>query len=166
MSAPAEHEQPESTLQRVEPTRVVERTEPLKASGYSRLFSGFIAIACLSVLTMGAWLQPSTDGHGTHTQLGLKPCMWAVTLDKPCMTCGMTTSFAHAGEGNWLVSFLTQPMGSLLVVLTSIVFWGALVQTVSGARIGTMIQPALRPRVFFALGILMLLAWGYKVITW
>lgn len=160
MSAPAEQTPPAT------PKRVTERTVPLRASGWSRVFSACIAIACLSVLSMGAWLNPSNEGHGTHTQLGLQPCMWAATLDKPCMTCGMTTSFAHAGEGDWLGSFLTQPMGSLLVVLTSVVFWGAAVQTISGARVGTMVQPALRPRVFIALGVLLLLAWGYKVITW
>lgn len=146
--------------------RVMERSQPLRASFWSRVFSACIAIACIAVLTTGAWLTPSDEGHGTHTALGLKPCLWAVTLDKPCMTCGMTTSFAEAGEGRWVSSFLTQPMGSFLVLLTSVVFWGALVQTISGARIGTMIQPALRPRVFIVLGIMLLLAWGYKVMTW
>jgi hypothetical protein len=163
MSDPGETHTP--TTRRA-PQRVSERTQPLRAALSQRLFSAFIAIACLAVLSMGAWINPSADGHGTHTQLGLKPCIWAVTLDAPCMTCGMTTSFAHAGEGHWITSFLTQPMGSLLVLITTVVFWGALVQTVSGARIGTMIQPALRPRVFIMLGVLLLAAWGYKVITW
>jgi hypothetical protein len=164
MTEPADHHPPEPEA--VRPRRVHERTEPLRASISQRVFSACVAISSLTVLSMGAWLNPSTDGHGTHTQLGLKPCMWAVTLDKPCMTCGMTTSFAHAGEGSWATSFLTQPMGSLLVLITAVVFWGALVQTVSGARIGTMVQPALRPRVFMVLGALLLLAWAYKVITW
>lgn len=146
--------------------RVYERTEPLRASFTQRLFAGSVAIACLSVLSMGAWLNPSTQGHGTHTQLGLKPCMWAVTLDKPCMTCGMTTSFAHAGEGSWITSFHTQPMGALLVVITAVVFWGALVQCISGARIGTMVEPMLKPRIFLMLGLLLLVAWVYKIVTW
>lgn len=146
--------------------RVHERTQPLRAGIVSRLIAAGFAIGSLSVLAVGAWMQPATEGHGTHTQLGLKPCMWAVSLDAPCMTCGMTTSFAHAGEGQWISSFLNQPMGALLVVLTSVIFWGGLVQALSGARIGTMIQPALRPRVFIALLGLLLVAWGYKVITW
>lgn len=146
--------------------RVIERSEPLKTSLISRLTAAGLALGSLSVLSIGAWLDPSTDGHGTHTQLGLSPCMWAATMDKPCMTCGMTTSFAHAGEGQWIQSFLTQPMGMFLVVLTSVVFWGASAQAATGARIGTMIQPALRPRVFIMLGVMMLLAWGYKIITW
>jgi hypothetical protein len=148
------------------PSRVLERTEPLRASGWSRVLAGGLAIACLAVLSMGAWLNPSNAGHGTHTQLGLKPCLWAVALDKPCMTCGMTTSFAHAGEGDWLQSFLNQPMGSLLVVLTSVMFWCSATQAFTGARIGTMVQPMLRPRLFIVFTILMLLAWGYKALTW
>jgi hypothetical protein len=58
------------------------------------------------------------------------------------------------------------PMGAFLVVLTSVMFWGGATQAITGARIGTMIQPALRPRVFIVLGIMLMLAWGYKVITW
>jgi hypothetical protein len=157
MSEPAEH---------MNQKRVIERTHPLRANAFSRLFAAGVAAASLAVLSIGAWMQPAVEGHGTHTQLGLKPCMWAVTLDKPCMTCGMTTSFAHAGEGHWVTSFLNQPMGAFLVILTSVMFWGGVTQALTGARIGTMIQPALRPRVFIVLGIMMLLAWGYKVITW
>lgn len=157
MSEPADHPTPH---------RVHERSHPLRASAYSRVFAACIALVCLSVLSIGAWMQPASEGHGTHTQLGLKPCMWAVTLDKPCMTCGMTTSFAHAGEGHWVTSFVNQPMGAFLVVLTSVMFWGGATQALTGARIGTMIQPALRPRVFIVLGAMLLLAWVYKVITW
>jgi len=160
MSEPADHASTST------PKRVHERATPLRATLTQRLFAAVVAIASLSVLSMSAWLNPSPDGHGTHTQLGLKPCMWAVTLDKPCMTCGMTTSFAEAGEGHWERSFLTQPMGSLLVVITTVVFWGALVQCVSGARMGTMAEPMLKPRIFLLLGLLLLAAWGYKIITW
>ena len=60
-----------------------ERTEPLRASLGDRIGAGVIAILCLTVLSIGAWLSPATDGHGTHTQLGLSPCMWAVALDNP-----------------------------------------------------------------------------------
>ena len=157
MSEPAEpHAQP----------RVFERTHPLQASGWSRVLAGALALACLTVLALGAWLEPSEAGHGTHTQLGMKPCIWAVTLDKPCMTCGMTTSFAYAGEGDWIGSFLNQPMGSVLVVIASVMFWCGAAQALIGARIGTMVQPIFRPKSFIVFLILMLAAWGYKVITW
>jgi len=131
-----------------------------------RVLSGFLSAGLLGILSLSAWLSPSSDGHGTHTQLGMRPCMWAAALDKPCPTCGMTTSFAHAGEGHWLESFTTQPMGTLLVILTSVIFWGALAQTLSGARLGSMIQPALRPRVIWTMVALLMVAWIYKIVTW
>jgi len=143
-----------------------ERTEPLRASLGDRIGAGVIAILCLTVLSIGAWLSPATDGHGTHTQLGLSPCMWAVALDKPCPTCGMTTSFSHAGEGSWIQAAKTQPMGALLVLMTTTVFWGALIQAVTGARFNSIIQPALKPRFFLMMGILLLGAWFYKIATW
>ena len=146
--------------------RSSERTVPLSATLGDRIGAGVIALMCLAVLSIGAWLHPAPDGHGTHTQLGLRPCMWAATLDKPCPTCGMTTSFAHAEDGSWIQSAKTQPMGTVLVLMTATVFWGASVQAISGARISTIIQPALRPRTFMILGAMLLLAWFYKIATW
>ncbi len=143
-----------------------ERNRPRRSSLGERIAAAILAAACLAVLAVAASLHPDPAGHGTHTQLGLAPCMWAQTFDEPCMTCGMTTSFTYAGQGRWGESFRTQPMGMVLVLLTSMAFWGALVQCVTGARIGAAIQPALRPRFFLLLGGLMLLAWGYKIATW
>jgi hypothetical protein len=146
--------------------RRTERVEPLRSTIGDRIGAGAIAIICLTVLTLGAWLNPSAEGHGTHKQLGLAPCMWAVALDKPCPTCGMTTSFSHAGEGSWVQAAQTQPMGMLLVIITATVFWGASIQTITGAKINTIIQPALSPRIFLIFGILLLGAWFYKIATW
>ena len=146
--------------------RRIERTTPLRATLGDRIGAGVIAILCLSVLSIAAWLSPDAHGHGTHTQLGLAPCMWAVALDKPCPTCGMTTSFTHAGEGSWFESAKTQPMGTFLVLMTTMVFWGSAVQAIGGARINSVIQPALKPRFFLVLGIMLLLAWFYKIATW
>lgn len=146
--------------------RRTERAGPLRSTIGDRIGAGVIAVMCLTVLSLGAWLNPSPQGHGTHKQLGLAPCMWAVALDKPCPTCGMTTSFSHAGEGSWIQAAKTQPMGMLLVLITATVFWGASVQAITGARINTVIQPALRPRVFLILGIALVGAWIYKIATW
>ena len=146
--------------------RKPERTAPLQSTLGDRIGAGIIAIMCPTVLSLGAWLSPSAEGHGTHKQLGLRPCMWVAALDRPCPTCGMTTSFSHAGEGEWIQSAKTQPMGTLLVLMTATIFWGALIQTLTGAKINTIIQPALRPRTFLILGTLLLGAWFYKFVTW
>ena len=146
--------------------RITERTTPLRATLGERIGAGVIAIMCLSVLSIAAWLVPASQGHGTHTQLGLSPCVWAATLNRPCPTCGMTTAFTHAGEGHWLQAAKTQPMGTLLVLMTATIFWGSSVQAIGGARFNSIIQPALRPRNFFIFGILLLGAWFYKIATW
>ena len=57
-------------------------------------------------------------------------------------------------------------MGTLLVIMTATVFWGALIQTITGARLSSVIQPALKPRFFVLMGILLLGAWVYKIVTW
>ncbi len=165
------HESGRTSMQMNQPAHVPsqrrsERMTPLRASLGDRIGSGLIAAMCITVLSLGAWLSPAVDGHGTHTQLGLSPCMWAVTLDKPCPTCGMTTSFSHAGEGSWIQSAQTQPMGMILVIMTATIFWGSLIQTITGARINSVIQPALRPRTFIVFGIAFLGAWFYKMATW
>ncbi len=143
-----------------------ERTTPLCATLGARLGAGFFALMTLGVLTTAAWLSPSNAGHGTHTQLGLDACAWAVWFDKPCPSCGMTTSFAHAGEGHWAKSATTQPFALLLVIGSAAVFWGSLVQAATGAKVGHAFMGMLRPRVFLAFGALAAGAWIYKIVTW
>ncbi|MCA9303000.1 MAG: DUF2752 domain-containing protein [Phycisphaerales bacterium] len=125
-----------------------------------------IAGLILAVLITAAWLSPNKAGHGSHTQLGLAPCTWAVWFDKPCPTCGMTTAFAQAGEGNWARSLTTQPFGFLLVIGSAAVFWGAFTQAVTGARLGQHFVVLLRPGMFMILGVLFAAAWIYKIMTW
>ncbi len=131
-----------------------------------RLLAGLAAAACLSLLAVSAWLSPSGDGHGTHTQLGMPPCGWVLAVGKPCATCGMTTAFAHAAEGDFVASFVTQPMGMLLALLTSSVFWAAAYQLITGSRVDAAFARLLRPRMLVLAGLVLLASWGYKVLTW
>jgi len=139
---------------------------PRRATRGERLAAGLLAAGCLGVLIVAAWLQPDGDGHGTHTQLGMNECAWAEHFDAPCATCGMTTSFAHAAAGDWTASVVTQPFAALLVVLTSISFWGGLHVSATGSRLGNAVAPVLTTRVLFVLAALFLLAWGYKWAIW
>lgn len=147
-------------------THPSERTTPLRSSTGERIAAALIATVSLAVLTTAAWLTPNPDGHATHTQLGMNQCTWAIWFDKPCPTCGMTTSFSHAGEGSWTTATLTQPMGALLALLTTMIFWGATHQALTGSRIGSVAQTALRPKLVIAMLILAAAAWGYKIETW
>lgn len=147
------------------PTRA-ERTEPLRSGLGSRAASGVVATGCLGVLAVAAWMNPSARGHGTHTQIGLPPCSWAIWFDKPCPTCGMTTAFSHAGEARWLSAVLTQPAGAALAIATATAFWLALHVALTGSRLGAMTGWLVRPRTMTLLGAGLIGAWVYKIVTW
>lgn len=143
-----------------------ERSTPLRAGMTERLAGGTVASIALAVLITAARLTPADQGHGTHTQMGLPACTWTVWFDKPCMTCGMTTAFATAGEGRWLDSFLTQPAGMVLSVMTAAAFWLGVHTLITGSRIGTLVASLTRPRTVTLLIGGFLAAWGYKLLTW
>lgn len=143
-----------------------ERTGPLRAPLGERLLAAVFALGSLGVLALAAWLDPSARGHGTHTQIGLPPCAWAIWFDKPCPTCGMTTAFSHAGEGRWIAAFLTQPAGAVMGLLTAAGFWLAGHAALTGSRIGSAASSLLRPRVATLMVVGFIAAWGYKILTW
>ena len=77
-------------------------TDP-RLGASQRALAGLISLAAIAVLGLAAWMSPEGAGHGTHEQIGLPVCAWAQYFDAPCMTCGMTTAFAHAADGDLLL---------------------------------------------------------------
>ena len=77
-----------------------------------------MALACTAVLVVAAALEPDLRGYGTHAQLGLPPCGFLLLTGAPCPGCGLTTAFAHAIRGNWLLAADANPFGVLLFVLS------------------------------------------------
>ncbi|MEO0965444.1 MAG: DUF2752 domain-containing protein [Planctomycetota bacterium] len=129
-----------------------------------RLVAAGVAVAAAVVLALAAWMQPSSAGHGTHTQIGLPPCGFEMTTGLPCATCGMTTSFAHAADGRFLASFLTQPAGFVLAVLTAIalIVGGYIAATGADPR---PLKSLLSAKLLLAFGGLILAAWCYKLLV-
>ena len=74
------------------------------------------ALGLVGVLGVARRLEPDPRGFGTHTQLGLAPCAFAVVTGHPCPTCGMTTSFAWFARGRFDRSWRANPAGSLLAL--------------------------------------------------
>ena len=146
--------------------RPMPRSGARRATRGERIVGALLALGCLSVLVIAAWLHADTNGHGTHTQLGLSECAWAEYFEAPCATCGMTTSFAYAADGRWLSSLLAQPFGALLTVLTSIVFWGGLHISATGSRLGAAVGPAISTRALVIGTVLFLAAWAFKWAVW
>jgi hypothetical protein len=83
-----------------------------------RVGGAAVAVAAGTLLAVAAWLPPKPDGMGTHTELGLPPCGFLVSVGIPCPTCGMTTAFTLMVHGHPLAAVRAQPAGAALSVLT------------------------------------------------
>jgi len=142
------------------------KREPAGAGAAPRVYAALLALACLALLVTGAALAPDTAGHGTHTQLGLPPCAFAVTLGMPCATCGMTTSVSAASGGNLAHAFVVQPFGAGLALAASAAFWLSLYVAATGSRIWRFAVPLTRVRPMLAVAGLLLASWVYKIIVW
>lgn len=123
-----------------------------------------IAVGGLSVLIVAASLVPNAQGMGTHTQLGMAPCGFKSATGLPCATCGMTTAFAHAANGNLLRSFIIQPAGMVLAVITAM----ATLLTAHAAATGMALTPIAnalwRPRIILTAIAVVLAAWAYTAL--
>src|SRR5688572_4765367 len=106
------------------------------SSAVRRGAAALVAAACSGVLGLAAWLVPSPTGLGTHEAMNLPPCGWVAIADLTCPTCGMTTAFAHAADGNLLGSFLAQPMGCVLALVTAMALLVSVYVAVTGSRLG------------------------------
>jgi hypothetical protein len=131
-----------------------------------RLVAGAVALTALGVLLAAAVVQPSPEGHGSHTQLGLPPCGWAMVSGTPCPTCGMTTAFAHAVRGELGAALICQPMGLLLAVGAAAAFWAGLHIAITGSEVWRVYSRLLTPRMLWIAAALTAAAWIYKWATW
>jgi hypothetical protein len=124
-----------------------------------------LALTSAGVLLLGASLDADPRGHSTHERLGLPACGMFRFSGIPCMTCGMTTSFAHLLDGRPLASLVTQPMGTLLCVMTAMLLCAGLYVAATGLPGAVWFRrfPTVR-QVMLLLG-LALLAWGYKIVA-
>jgi hypothetical protein len=83
-----------------------------------RLIAAALAATPITLLLVASRLQPSTEGLGTHQQLGLPPCSMRVIFGFRCPSCGMTTSWAYFMNGQWAESFQVNSGGFLLAILS------------------------------------------------
>lgn len=81
-------------------------------------------LVAVTVLGIAVWLDPDNRGFGTHEQLGLPPCGYLETTGELCVSCGMTTSFAHMAEADPVPAWQANPVGVALFLLTlATPFW-------------------------------------------
>lgn len=109
----------------------------------TRLTAVLLLLACGALLFTSWILDPSPAGHGTHKQLGLAACGFQVRWGIPCPTCGMTTAFAHAADGQLLSAFRVQPAGLLLAIGNAALFITAIWGLITGGNVGRVLQSLL-----------------------
>lgn len=124
-----------------------------------------MAAGSLTVLGIAAGLEASDEGVGTHTQLGMPPCMFREATGHPCPTCGMTTAFTHAADLDLAASAAVQPVGLLLAIMTAAVFWAALGVAFGGSMLGRQLAGTLTGRVLWVGAAILAAGWGYKFLT-
>ena len=131
-----------------------------------RILATLVAVGAATILGLAAYLEPSPTGLGTHTQLAMPTCGWIVTMDIPCPTCGMTTAFAHAANGNLLRSLGAQPLGAALALFTAMALLVAVYIAVTGSVIGSAFARLWSGRMAWILAVVAIAAWAYKVLVY
>ena len=99
-----------------------------------RKWAALAAIPTMSVLAIARSLTPSVSGVGTHTQLGLEPCIMLSSLGIPCPMCGMTTTFSLMAHYRPVDAFLNQPFGVVLFLITGLVAVYSLLELMNPTR--------------------------------
>ncbi|MBN2432696.1 MAG: DUF2752 domain-containing protein [Acidobacteria bacterium] len=75
-----------------------------------RLAAAGLLMVAVAIVTFRL-LQPAPDGHGTHEQLGLPPCLFRqiLSIDR-CPSCGLTTAFVLAYQGDLSRALESNPL--------------------------------------------------------
>ncbi len=142
-------------------------TEGQAGSTRRRLVAVVVTLGAATVLGLAAYLEPSPTGVGTHTQLPAMPtCGWLVTMDLPCPTCGMTTAFAHAANGDLLAALGAQPLGAVLALATAMALLVGGYAAFTGSRVGSIFASLWGRKAAWILAASATGAWVYKVLLY
>ncbi len=134
-----------------------------KADAAERVAQLAIAFFGLLVLSVALWLQPSPQGLGTHEQMGFAPCGFYVGTGVPCPACGMTTSFSLMVRARVVSAFATQPAGATIALVLMLMCVALPISAWKGRSWSLVLARLHVPFLLALLGLLMGLAWVYKI---
>ena len=130
----------------------------------ARLLALVIALGCLAILCVAAYLAPNRAGTSTHTALGFHPCAFLQTTHIPCPTCGMTTAASWFVRGHFVASLYTQPAGFVFAGLVAVAFWVALYIAVSARPSYRLLTRLPTNKLVIGLLLFAALSWGWKIL--
>lgn len=117
------------------------------------------------LLGAAAMLTPDPRGWGTHEQLGLPPCTFALMFHMRCPSCGMTTAWAHVAHGQLVAAVAANTCGALLAVAAAVGGGWCLASAARGRWL--VAAPSERAVAWGAVGLvgLVLLEWGVRLLA-
>lgn len=130
-----------------------------------RVIWWMVAIGGVAVLCLAALLEPDVRGFGTHTQLGLPPCGLRILTGAPCPGCGLTTAFAHAVRGEWMMAASANPLGLILFLLVCVCIPLGVTGAVRDWSVDAVIERAGFHRWALAVAGCAVAVWSFRLIT-
>jgi hypothetical protein len=138
-------------------------SEPQSLTLRGRLGAVGVGLVCLLPLVLALMLQPSPDGYGSHTKLGLARCQFMEHTGLPCPSCGMTTSWTWFVRGNLRASLYVQPMGTVLAVMATCCVWVCMYCAITGRPVYRLLRVIPGRYYFIPLLSFAIFAWGWKI---
>lgn len=135
---------------------------PRLATG-ARVTALGVGVSLAAPFVVLSMVAPAEAGLGTHTRLGLPTCTWPTALGIPCPSCGYTTAFTHAAHGDLWTSFLTQPAGFILALVSAMAAVVAIGAAVTAQPLHMLFAPLANRSVAWAAGAVFVVGWGYKI---
>ncbi len=80
-------------------------------------------LGAVAVLALSLYLVPDARGFGTHEGLGLPACGYLLRSGRPCLSCGLTTSFSNCVRGRLPSAWRANPAGLPLFFVTLLLPW-------------------------------------------
>lgn len=127
-----------------------------------RLTALLTAIIPIALLIVASRLQPSSNGLGTHQQLGLPPCSMRVMFGIRCPGCGMTTSWAHFTRGQWQQSWQVS-RGGFLLAWFSLAAAGLALQASYRARLPSATTQKTIVAALIGIALVILIDWLWRL---
>jgi len=137
---------------------------PVKTERARRMYALGVSLSAITLLVIAFFLTPSSQGVGTHQQLGLPTCGWILAANLPCPTCGMTTAWSYTVRGELPSAFMSQPLGTLLAIAAFVVAIGGMVTACTGRSFNALFYRFPPSKIFIVVSVLALLSWGFKIL--